>query len=116
MWGPAHLLLCCWSNEGVGALDTSRPNLSGVADDDREEGGVEEKDEGGHCKAEVLAGLSRLLSPKIYRGELSQHSKQDVARCQVLQALAAGQLQDQEDDEGKTEGKGHLRVEQVSIK
>ena len=58
------MLLCCWSNEGVGALDTSRPNLSGVADDDREEGGVEEKDEGGHCKAEVLAGLSLVFSPQ----------------------------------------------------
>ena len=49
------MLLCCWSNEGVGALDTSRPNLSGVADDDREEG---------HCKVEVLAGLSLVFSPQ----------------------------------------------------
>ena len=89
--------------------------FQGVADDDGEEDGVEQKDEGAHCKAEIFAGLSRLLSPKSYGGELSKHSKEDAARCQVLQALEASQLQDQEDTEGKTEGEGRPREEQISV-
>ena len=86
--------------------------FQGVADDDREEDGVEEDDEGGHCKAEVLAGFSCLLPPKSYGGELSKHSKGDMARSQVLQALPAGHLQHQEENEGKAKGKGQVGVKQ----
>ena len=58
---------------------------------------------------------SLVFSPKSYGGELPKHSKENVARCQVLQALPACQLQGQEDSEGKTKGKGEPRVEQVSV-
>ena len=89
--------------------------FQGVVVDDREEDGVEEKDEGRHGKAEVFAPLSSPLSPKSDGGELSKHSKEDVTRRQVLQALQAGQLQHEEDGDGKTKGKGCPSVEQVSV-
>ena len=105
-----------WRHTGVVRLLVPwAQTFQGVAVDDREEDGVEEKDEGRHGKAEVLAPLSCLLSPKSYGGELSKHSKEDVTRRQVLQALQAGQLQDQENSEGKTKGQAEPRVEQVSV-
>ena len=88
----------------------------GVAVDDWEEDGVEEKDVGGHHKAELLACFSALLSPKRNGGEFSKHSKDDMARSQVLQNLPAGDLQHQEDNDRKPKGKAQVEVEQVSVR
>ena len=99
--------------QGVGLLVHN--TFRGVTDDDREEDRVQEKDEGGHCKAEVPASLPCLPSPKSYGCEFSKNWQEDVASCQVLQALQAGQLQRDENNDRQTKGKGQPWEDEIPV-